>query len=270
LASGLYSCYNEIMTDITTHLRSWGLNVDDSRIVSGRPGTFAPRGVLCHHTASNKSSGNFGSLGVVTSGRSDLPGPLCQFLLGRDGTVKIISLGRANHAGFGGPYNNIPKDEGNSYLWGIEAENDGIGESWLTEQYQAYVTLCAALTAYSKFSVANVFGHKEWTTRKIDPAGIDMDAFRRAVTARIKKGLPKNIIHTSKLVKGKSSPEVVRVKRRLKKLGYFKGISFSPFYGKNLLQAYSEYQHSLGYKGKEANGEVGDASLRKLGFIPVP
>lgn len=258
------------MTNIVTHLRAWGLDVDDSTIVQGRPGTFLPRGVLCHHTASNKSSGNFGSLGIVTHGRSDLPGPLCQFLLGRDGKVKIITLGRANHAGTGGPYAGIPEDQGNSYLWGIEAENNGIGEGWSPEQYAAYVTLCAALATYSKFPVERVFGHKEWTSRKIDPFGIDMSDFRTAVTARIKKGKPKNTISISKLVPGKPSKEVVRVKRRLKKLGYFKGTNLSPYYGKNLVKAYAAFQRSLGYKGNEANGSPGPSSLIKLGFIPLP
>jgi len=258
------------MTTIGNHLRTWGLDVDDSNIVSGRPGTFVPRGVLCHHTASSRTSGNFGSLNIVTKGRSDLPGPLCQFLLGRDGKVKIITLGRANHAGYGGPYAGIPKDEGNSYLWGIEAENDGIGELWTDAEYQAYVALCAALSTYSKFTVDKVFGHKEWTSRKIDPANINMDDFRKAVSLRLKKGPNKNTISVSKLVAGKASPEVVRVKRRLKKLGFFKGATLSPFFGKNLTKAYAAYQRSLGYKGANANGTVGETSLKSLGFIPLP
>ena len=83
------------MTDIVTHLRKWGLKVETAPgyRTRGRPFTFKPKGVLCHHTASGENSGNFGSERTVTFGRTDLPGPLCQFLLGRDGKVKVIALG---------------------------------------------------------------------------------------------------------------------------------------------------------------------------------
>jgi hypothetical protein len=35
----------------------------------------------------------------------------------------------------------------------------------------------------------NVCGHKEWTTRKIDPHSINMNGFRQAVAAQTKEGL---------------------------------------------------------------------------------
>src|SRR4051794_26135385 len=58
------------------------------------------RGVMCHHTAGS-TKGNMPSLGVITNGRSDLPGPLAQLGLGRDGTFYVVAAGRANHAGRG-------------------------------------------------------------------------------------------------------------------------------------------------------------------------
>ena len=118
------------MSDIVSHLKEWGLDVvvKDGYKTRGRPYTFTPRAIIAHHTASNSSSGNFASESVVTYGRPGLPGPLCHFLLGRNGQVKIIALGYANHAGYGGPKAGIPKDLGNRYAWGIEAENNGIGE----------------------------------------------------------------------------------------------------------------------------------------------
>src|SRR5690242_2079803 len=98
---------------LVTHLRSWGLTVETEPgyATRGRPFSFHPKGVLCHHTASAEHSGNFGSERIVTQGRSDLPGPLAQFLLGRDGTVKVIALGYANHAGIGGPHAGIPANQ---------------------------------------------------------------------------------------------------------------------------------------------------------------
>src|SRR5687767_5259956 len=57
-------------------------------------------GVICHHTAGPKE-GNMPSLQTLIRGQSDLPGPLAQLGLARDGTYFVISAGRANHAGRG-------------------------------------------------------------------------------------------------------------------------------------------------------------------------
>src|ERR1041384_5739974 len=78
-------------------------------------------GVICHHTAGPKN-GNYPSLKTVRDGRPDLPGPLAQLGLGRDGTWIIFSAGRANHAGRG-EWKGITN--GNSNMIGIEAENTG-------------------------------------------------------------------------------------------------------------------------------------------------
>lgn len=140
---------------------------------------FDPHVLLAHHTASSASGGNIPSLGTVTNGRPDLPGPLCQVLLGRDGLCVVVASGRANHAGPGswrGWY-------GNTAAWGIEAENDGRGEPWPAEQMDAYHACAAALISRSGGTAADVCGHKEWATppgRKIDPT-FDMGAFRAAV-----------------------------------------------------------------------------------------
>jgi len=57
-------------------------------------------GVICHHTAGPRN-GNMPSLRTLLNGRSDLPGPLAQLGLGRDGTFYVIAAGRCNHAGQG-------------------------------------------------------------------------------------------------------------------------------------------------------------------------
>ena len=66
----------------------------------GRGDVGPTKGVICHHTAGAKT-GNMPSLGVVTNGRPDLPGPLAQLCLGRDGTYFVVAAGRCNHAGRG-------------------------------------------------------------------------------------------------------------------------------------------------------------------------
>jgi hypothetical protein len=174
-------------TDLATYLRKWGLKVQEVTGWQTRSSnwykTFAPRGVVVHHTAGPVAGGNYPSYNTVLNGREGLEGPLSQFGLGRDGTVYLFGGHRANHAGVGGPLVGIPEDSGNAYLWGIEAENSGT-QAWPTVQLQAYYRLCAALAAYDKapFPITRVIGHKEWAPyRKVDPGGINMDSFRSQV-----------------------------------------------------------------------------------------
>ena len=146
----------------------------------GRPYTFEPRAVIFHHTASNRNAGPVPALGTVINGRPDLPGPLCHILIGRDSKVHIIAAGYANHGGYGGPWGTIPKDSANRYSVGIEVENDGLGEPWPDEQLDTVAKVAAVLLhRFGKKRAFYCIGHKEWTTRKIDPARIRMWRFRR-------------------------------------------------------------------------------------------
>jgi LysM repeat protein len=154
----------------------------------GRPYNFAPRGVIFHHTASNPAGGSAPALNTVTNGRSDLPGPLCNVLIGRDGTVYVIAAGYANHAGFGGPHRGIPENSGNAYTVGVEVENNGLGEKWPGRQLDACDVVFATLLMGLRRKSSWVWGHKEWAPgRKIDPGGIDMGRYRKRVRAEIRK-----------------------------------------------------------------------------------
>lgn len=147
----------------------------------GRPYTFTPRSVFEHHTASLRTSGVAPALGIVTNGRSDLPGPLANFVIGRDGTVFFVAAGYCNHGGYGGPHKGIPKDSANKYAWGIEIENDGRGEPYSRETIRAAKILTALLLKRVKRRAFFSIGHKEWApTRKIDPS-FAMDGFRKAL-----------------------------------------------------------------------------------------
>ncbi len=153
-------------------------------------GSFNPRGIIVHHTAGGPS-GNAPSLGIVRDGRPGIPGPLSQFVLGRDGRVYLVSGGKANHAGVGGEHGGIPRNAGNAQCWGIEAENTGRGELWGTDQLLAYYRLCAALCDYSDIPTSRIIAHREWATptgRKADPAGINMKDFRGKVAQALTAG----------------------------------------------------------------------------------
>ena len=153
----------------------------------GRPGTFQVKGGMMHHTASQPRPGNDApALSICIHGRGDLQGPLCQALLGRDNVVYLIAAGRANHAGSGGPWGAVPQDSGNAYFVGLECENNGVGESWSEEMRATAATFFAVLAKWKGFSPSMLIGHKNWTSRKIDPRGVNMWRFRRRVRRRMR------------------------------------------------------------------------------------
>lgn len=155
----------------------------------------ANAGVIVHHTASHRRSGNMPCRGIVTNGRPDVSGPLTQFLLGRDGTLLLVSQNRCNHCG---RMSNVPHKEaladtmpadygqgrhdakarglrdrtgvnGNGYWWGIEVENDGLGEPYPTVQVERLVQFLAAMCAWKDWNpLTRILHHREITARKID------------------------------------------------------------------------------------------------------
>ena len=142
----------------------------------------AIRGVICHHTAGGPT-GNMPSLRIVTEGRSDLPGPLSQLCLGRDGTYFVVAAGRAFHAG-AGEWEGITT--GNSSFIGIEAENTGRSDDpWPEVQMDAYRRGVAAILKKIDAPAIMACGHKEYALpkgRKPAPT-FDMKKFRSDVTA---------------------------------------------------------------------------------------
>ncbi|MEP7301760.1 MAG: N-acetylmuramoyl-L-alanine amidase [Caldimonas sp.] len=139
-------------------------------------------GVICHHTA-GPLQGNMPSLRTLVEGRFDLPGPLSQLGLGRDGTWYVIAAGRCNHAG-AGSWRGVTN--GNTNFIGIEAENTGLAnDPWPEFQLSAYRRGVAALLAHLGQPADFCAGHKEYALppgRKGDP-NFDMGAFRAAVAA---------------------------------------------------------------------------------------
>lgn len=165
-------------------LRSAGLKVEERPDWKERGrGDVGPiRGVICHHTA-GPLQGDHPSLEIVEHGRQDLPGPLSQLVLSRDGTFFVVGAGRCNHAGRGAWHG---VTAGNSQLIGIEAENAGTGQDpWPAVQIDAYTRGVAAILGHIGADSVMVAGHKEFALprgRKTDPS-FDMIAFRERVAA---------------------------------------------------------------------------------------
>lgn len=140
-------------------------------------------GVICHHTAGPRN-GNMPSMNTLLNGRPDLPGPLAQLGIGRDGTFYVIAAGRCNHAGKG-TWQGVTT--GNSSFIGIEAENTGLSNDtpWPDVQMDAYRRGVAAILKRVGKPAEFCAGHKEYALpagRKDDP-DFDMVAFRAGVAA---------------------------------------------------------------------------------------
>ena len=156
----------------------------------GRPGSYAPFGVLNHHTATASASyaNPNPTLNLCINGRSDLPGPLCQVMIGYDGTCFIIAAGRANHAGQARNTPPIPAGDGNAMLVGFEWDYSGTAPP-SPEQYQAAILANAAVLRRMARDSSYSKGHLETSVEgKIDPYGVDLNRFRSEVAARIKGG----------------------------------------------------------------------------------
>ncbi|MCW2132872.1 N-acetylmuramoyl-L-alanine amidase [Arthrobacter sp. VKM Ac-2550] len=165
------------LTDLDEVLRSRGVKVKThpgwkTRGYNGWS-FVAVQGTLWHHTAtpSARYSDGAPTLDICMYGRPGLAGPLCQIVLGRDGTAHVIAAGWGNHAG-PGSYPGIPRDEGNQRLIGVEMESSGLPPyDWTPAQLAAIPVLRDALRdGYGhKLDIA----HFEWSTQgKIDPAGL--------------------------------------------------------------------------------------------------
>ena len=146
------------------------------------------RGVMVHHTGSDNASA-----ASIAIGRPDLPGPLSQLHIARDGTVSVVAVGVAWHAGVG-MYPWLPTNMGNWHMIGIECANSGTSPTaphrtnWPDAQYDALVRCCAAINRRLAQNSSRTIGHKEYAGRsqgKWDPGAIDMDILRSDIQAQI-------------------------------------------------------------------------------------
>ncbi|MFJ6233275.1 peptidoglycan-binding protein [Streptomyces griseus] len=168
-------------------------------------GAWGPvNGVMIHHTV---SSGSAASVALCRDGHASLPGPLCQGVIDKAGTVHLISAGRANHAGGGDPdvlrrvvaedYGHRPPAprahdgsagavDGNARFYGFECVNLGDGrDPWPAVQLDAIERASAAICRAHGWSARSVIGHAEWSAAKVDPRGFTMPSMRARVGSRL-------------------------------------------------------------------------------------
>lgn len=149
----------------------------------GRPGDFDPDGPCWHHTGTTTSASNPApTLDTCINGRPDLDGPLCQVMIGYDGTVYVIAAGRANHAGACsgfGPYTSTR--DGNDQLVGLEIDYDGT-QKMSSAQKTAATKVSAVILRRLKHDHSWTVRHEETsTTGKWDTGGLSGDQIRSLV-----------------------------------------------------------------------------------------
>jgi hypothetical protein len=144
------------------------------------------RGVICHATAGSRTSTDAGEMRVLwETGSTSAPAPISQMYLSRSGEWTVGASGRCNHVLVGdkGPH----KGFGNSYLLGVEAQNDNRGEPWSADMLASYRRGVAAICRHESWDAWRAVAHAEHQTGKSDPLGVDMAAFRAAVAQLIEE-----------------------------------------------------------------------------------
>lgn len=207
--------YKRLPDNLPDILRKNGLKVVEvpGWKTRGRPlsaGDFDPVGVLNHHTATGTNWTDEKVIALLVKGRPDLPGPLVQFGLSRDGVVHVVASGRCNHAGVAKASGTVSKGDGNKLYIGIEVFNDGVNEAYPKVQHDAQVLLNAVLSnEVTKNSVQTVRGHKETSVSgKPDPK-FNMDVFRAEVSKKMKDLKKVTIVVKEDVVASKPGPRIV-------------------------------------------------------------
>ena len=225
-----------------------------------RPG--GTLGMIVHHTAAGGSA-DMPCRNICVSGRSDLRGPLVQLLLGRGPSPKLllISQNRCNHAGRGS--SEVIKDlkahrdittefdagqdaynarnfgrandyrKGNGRFWGVEVENNGVGEEYSQAQMKALVKLCAAMCKWQGWDHNRIIHHREWTSRKYDMSytGPLREYVKKAIASNRwqipkgaaqpgKKANPVSSGASATLRRGDKGDQVVTLQKALNSIGY--------------------------------------------------
>ena len=147
------------------------------------------RGVMVHHTGNSAETAE----SIRRGSPPELPGPVANLHIAPDGTVTIVAVGVAWHAGYGS-YPWLPEDDANPHMIGIECAwpdplpyppyEPDLHQRWPDSQIISMRDTCAALALRLGVSAEHVIGHREWAGHKqgkIDPANLDMNWFRAEV-----------------------------------------------------------------------------------------
>lgn len=170
------------MEKVHALLTEWGFTVDTRKGWETRKASsiaFAPEFIVEHHTGGNTTPDS-----LLANGRTGLKGPLCHWTIDRDGTIRAIAAGYANHAGYSNqtavntlikkppldrdikPGSDTAGYSANRRAWGIEVKTGG---AFTAAQNKSTAALEAAICLVQGWTQPRVGAHREITRRKIDP-----------------------------------------------------------------------------------------------------
>ncbi|MEV4438982.1 peptidoglycan-binding protein [Streptomyces sp. NPDC049577] len=248
-------------------------------------GPWGPvNGVMLHHTAGTDS------VELCYDGDEELPGPLCIGVLAKDGTVHLVGYGRTNHAGRGSmaTYRAVCAEDstpgspgpdavdGNVHFYGFEIENLGDGDDpYPDAQLDAVERVAAAVCRAHGWTAASVIGHKEWTSRKIDPSfsmGGMRDRIARRLAGRTGPAAPASPAGPYEpfpgagfFTDGQDSPVITAMGRRLVEEGCGRyEVGPGPEWTDADRESYAAWQRELGFSGADADGIPGRVSWDRL------
>jgi hypothetical protein len=162
-------------------------------------------GGIVHHTASRSRSTNpFPTKNILLYGRSDLPGPLCNYggpwCTEEDPKIVVVAAFPANHAGASGGRSMGPLPVTRSFnktVLGLEIDYYGAEPMTDGQMLVAEVWSRAVANVVGGGDIQRIRAHMETSiTGKWDPGAgrmgvtIDMAAFRRRAAARAAGGSP--------------------------------------------------------------------------------
>lgn len=156
-------------------------------------------GVVLHFTANNGAKGNAPSLYWCLRNEY-YPVRAAHFLIGRDGTVHVLSGKGSYHAGAGGPLKVgetwIPQDQGNKYLVGIEIESKGLDakvdarvdevDGFTPQQVEAATRIAAAMCRLMGVDEKSVIRHRDWAPGRKSDVGQPLEFWRRKIRRRLR------------------------------------------------------------------------------------
>jgi peptidoglycan hydrolase-like protein with peptidoglycan-binding domain len=150
------------------YVKGW----DNPETSGGDEDPWNPDWIVMHHTAGTNS------LGLVRAGATYPNVAACNFLIDRDGTIRVVSGYLSYHAGLGGPMGDVLVDKMNDRSWGIEIESLGRIKDFTDAQMLSAQNLLKALLAMMKSVPEKITNHKTWSsTGKVDT--LYSDAFWR-------------------------------------------------------------------------------------------
>ncbi len=180
------------LTHLPTAIRDHGVDVVELAGWQGRGIEFprAPLGGIDHWTV-GAPTGELPSAAILTYGRSDLLGPLCNVARGRRvgnrrARAFMVASGKANHAGRGRLSTSRGVADSNYDLFGLEVEYRPWSEPIRDEDLDVDARIHAAAAQVCGYTPDDVVGHWEYAT----PAGRKVD--RNTVSAPLLRALIRN------------------------------------------------------------------------------